>query len=77
METLQSFLPGDSLDVVSDVEMLYIVAAAFMPSILGLLLALIAHWLPDEGFVVSQHPDGRQRKDHGTSDDQPDWRRAA
>jgi hypothetical protein len=76
MAMLQSFLPGDGLDA-GDIEMLCILGAAFMPSIIGLLLALFAHWLPDDGYVLSQHFDDRQHEHHRANDGERDWRRAA
>jgi len=69
---LQSFLLGDGLDA-SDIEMLRILGVAFMPSIVGLLLAFFALWLPDDGYVLSQDFDDRQRANDGKHD----WRRAA
>src|SRR5262249_62360098 len=58
---LQSFPLPDGLDA-GDIEMLWLMGAAFMPSILGLLLALLALWLPDDGPVLSQQCDGRQHE---------------
>jgi hypothetical protein len=69
-----SFLTGDGLNA-SDVEMLYIIGAACLPSVIALLLALYAHWLPDEGYVPSQ--DRRDRKRVQRARDDRDWRRAA
>jgi hypothetical protein len=72
-----SFLTGDGLNA-SDVEMLYILGAACLPSVVALLLALVAHWLPDEGYVPSQD---RGERAHlrvvRADDDDDDWRRAA
>ena len=73
---LQSFPLPDGLDA-GDIEMLWLMGAAFMPSILGLLLALLALWLPDDGPVLSQQCDGRQHEHHGANDRGHDWRRAA
>ena len=73
---LQSLLLGDGLDA-SDIEMLRILGVAFMPSIVGLLLAFFALWLPDDGFVLSQDFDDRQREHHRANDGEHDWRRAA
>jgi hypothetical protein len=54
----------------------YILAAAFMPSIVGLLLAVIALWLPDEGYVLSQARDDRY--EHLPAEGvRHDWRQAA
>ena len=47
---------------ITNVDMWYILAAAFMPSIAGLLLALIALWLPDEDYVLSQAHDDRPKR---------------
>jgi len=33
--------------------MLYIIAAAVTPSIIGLALCLVSLWLPDDGYVLS------------------------
>lgn len=73
---LKSFLLGDGLDA-SDIEMLCILGVAFMPSIVGLLLAFSALWLPDDGYVLSQHIDDRQREHHRANVGERDWRRAA
>jgi hypothetical protein len=50
---LESFLPTDGLDP-SDIDVLYVLAAAFMPSIIVLLMVSFAQWLPDDGYVSSQ-----------------------
>ena len=76
MAMLQSFLLGDGLDA-GDIEMLCILGAAFTPSIVGLLLAFFALGLPDDGPVLSQHVDDRQRAHHRADDGERDWRRAA
>ena len=74
---LQSFLLSKGLDA-DDVEMLYILSAAFMPSIVGLLLAFFALWLPEDGgYVVSQRRDDLQHGHHRTNDSGHDWPRAA
>ena len=73
---LQSLLLGDGLDA-SDIEMLRILGVAFMPSIVGLLLAFFALWLPDDGYVLLQDFDDRQREHHRANDGEHDWRRAA
>jgi len=73
---LQSFLLSKGLDA-DDVEMLYILSAAFMPSIVGLLLAFFALWLPEDGDVVSQRRDDLQHGHHRTNDSGDDWPRAA
>ena len=73
---LQSFLLGDGLDA-SDIEMLRILGVAFMPSIVGLLLAFFALWLPDDGYVLSQDLNDRQREHRHANDGENDWRRAA
>ena len=73
---LRSFLLGDGMNA-SDIEMLRILGVAFMPSIVGLLLAFFALWLPDDGFVLSQDLDDRQREHHRANDGEHDWRRAA
>jgi hypothetical protein len=73
---LQSFLLSKGLDA-NDVEMLYILSAAFMPSIVGLLLAFFALWLPEEGYVVSQRRDDLQHGHHRANDRGSDWPRAA
>jgi hypothetical protein len=72
-----SFLAGDGLSA-SDVEMLYVIGAACLPSVIALLLALVAHWLPDEGYVPSQDRRDRARlRVVGADEDDGDWRRAA
>jgi hypothetical protein len=76
MTMLQSFLLTKGLDA-DDVEMLAILSAAFMPSIVGLLLALFALWLPDDSKVASQRRDDLQHGRHRTNDRGPDWHRAA
>ena len=73
---LQSFLLTKGLDA-DDVEMLAILSAAFMPSIVGLLLALFALCLPDDRKVASQRRDDLQHGRDRTNDRGPDWRRAA
>ena len=47
--------------------MLYIIASAVTPSIIGLTLCLVSLWLPDDGHDLSKPYD----------DQQVDWRRAA
>jgi hypothetical protein len=76
MAMLRSLLLGDGLDA-SDIEMLWILGVAFMPSIVGLLLAFFALCLPDDGYVLSQHVDDRQHEHHRANDGERDWRRAA
>jgi hypothetical protein len=76
MTMLQSFLLTKGLDA-DDVQMLAILSAAFMPSVVGLLLALFALWLPEDGKVASQRRDDRQHGRHRTNDRDPDRRRAA
>jgi len=71
-----SFLLAEGLDA-GDVEMLWILAAAFSPGIIGLLLMVFALWLPDHGYIPSQRLENRQRKPHHANDDNRDWRRAA
>ena len=58
---LQSFFLSKGLDA-NDFEMLCILSAAFMPSIVGLLLAFFALLLPEEGYVVSQRRDNLQHR---------------
>ena len=73
--TIQSFPLIEDL-IIRDIDMLYVLAAAFMPSIVGLLLAFIATWLPDEENVLSQTLDDRD--EHSPADDVVhEWRRAA
>ncbi len=72
----QSLLLGYGLDA-GDIEMLCILGAACTPSVIALLLALFAHWLPDGGYVSSQHRDDRPGEHHRAHDDDGDWRRAA
>jgi hypothetical protein len=76
MTMLQSFLLTKGLEA-DDVEMLAILSAAFMPSIVGLLLAFFALWLPEDGKVASPRRDDLQRGHHRTDDRGPDWHRAA
>ena len=73
---LQSFLLPDGLNT-GDIEMLCILGATFMPSIVGLLLAFFALWLPDDGCVLSQQRDDRQHEHHRANDRGRDLRRAA
>jgi len=71
---LQSFLLTTGLNA-NDFEMLCILSAMFIPSIVGVLLAFFSLWLPEDDCVVSQRRDDLQ---HGHVDDHgPDWRRAA
>ena len=72
---LQSFPLTEGLDA-SDIDMLYVLAAAFMPSIVVLLLALFAHWLPDDADVLSR-PCDEQHDHHRANDGAAYWRRAA
>jgi len=75
MTTSQSFPLIEDL-IIRDIDMLYVLAAAFMPSILGLLLAFISLWLPDEENVLPQTLDDRD--EHSPADDVVhEWRRAA
>lgn len=62
--------PGES-------ELLIILVIAFMPSIIGLLLAFLALWLPDDAVVLSHQRDDRRHEDYRANDGGPDWRRAA
>ena len=71
-----SFLLAEGLDA-GDVEMLWILAAAFTPGIVGMLLMIFALWLPDHEHVPLQDLKDRQRKPHHANDDDRDWRRAA
>jgi hypothetical protein len=73
---LQSFLQARGLDA-GDIEMLGILSVAFMPSVVGVLLAFFAAWLPDEGYVTPERCDDLQRKPHPAHDREQDWRRAA
>ena len=74
---MEPFMAGDVL-YAGDVEMLYIIGAACLPSVVALLLALYAHWLPDEGYVPSQDRGVRARLRVVRADeDDDDWRRAA
>ena len=60
-----------------DIEMLCILGALFLPSVVGLLLAFLALWLPDDGHVLSQQREDRQSEHRRADDPIPDWRRAA
>ena len=71
---IRSLLLGDGP---VDIEIVYIVGITFAPSIVSLLLALFALWLPDDGYVSRQQFDERQSEHHRTNDGQRDWRRAA
>jgi hypothetical protein len=73
---LQSFLLTKGFDA-EDVEMLAILSAAFLPSVVGMLLAFFALWLPQDGDVASQQRDDLQRGRHRINDRGPDWPRAA
>jgi len=59
-----------------DFEMLCILSAVFMPSIVGMLLAFFSLWLPEDGYVGSQRRDNLQ-SDRRTDRRGSDWRRAA
>ena len=72
---LQWFPLIEGLDA-SDIDLLYVLAAAFMPSIVVLLMALFAHWLPDDADVLSQ-PCNEQHDRHRANDGAANWRRAA
>src|SRR5262245_30375346 len=74
--TMLSFLLSEGLDPV-DVEVLYIIGAAFTPSIIGLVLCFVSLWLPDDGYVLSKPCDDQQDELQGAQDDWDDWRRAA
>ena len=67
---------ADGLDA-GDIELLYILGVAFMPSIVALLLCLFAAWLPDDGLVVLQQCDDRQLEHLRADDRDRDWDRAA
>ena len=72
METFESFWLMEG----SDPEMLLILCALFMPSIVGVLLALIALWLPEDDAASAPNDDrqlGADRPEGFGSD----WRRAA
>ncbi len=74
MPAFQSFTLIDA----TDIDMLSIVLAAiFMPGIIGLLLEFIALWLPDDGYVSSEPCDKRQHEPSNAESDGYDWRRAA
>jgi hypothetical protein len=73
---LELFPMAGGLDA-SDIEMLWILGAAFMPSILGLLLAFFALWLSDDDHALSQQCDERQHEHHHANDRGHDWHRAA
>jgi hypothetical protein len=42
------------LGVATEIEVLQIIGAAVMPSIIGLLLAFVAFWLPDDDSQQQQ-----------------------
>jgi hypothetical protein len=55
---------------VTEIETLQILGAVFMPSIVGLLLAFFAVWLPDEDYV--QQLDDRRRERRRSNDGERD-----
>jgi hypothetical protein len=57
--------------------MLYIIGAAFTPSIIGLALCFVSLWLPDDGYVLPKPCDDQQDELQGAQDDRDDWRHAA
>ena len=74
MPAFQSFTLIDA----THIDMLYIVLAAiFMPGIIGLLLEVIALCFPDDGYVLSEPGEYRQLEPNSTERDGHDWRRAA
>jgi hypothetical protein len=74
-----SFLLSEGPDP-TDIEVLYIIGAAFTPSIIGLALCFVSLWLPDDGYVFSRPCDDQQdecQRAQDDQDDRDDWRRAA
>lgn len=72
----QSFLLSNGLND-GDIQMLCILCAVLMPSVVGLLLAFVALWLPDDGDILSKQCDARQHERHHANDHGRHWRRAA
>jgi len=72
METFESFWLIEG----SDPEMLLILCALFMPSIVGVPLVLIALWLPEDD-AASEPNDDRQLAADRPESFGSDWRRAA
>jgi len=70
----QSLLPNG---LNADIQLLYMLGVAFMPSVVGLLLAFCALWLPDDGYVLPQRSGDRHNEQRHASDRGRDWRRAA
>ena len=59
------------------IQMLCILCAVFMPSMVGLLLAFVALWLPDDGHAFSKQCGDRQHEYYHVHDHGRYWRRAA
>ena len=57
--------------------MLYIIGAAFTPSIIGPSLCFVSLCLPDDGYVLPKPCDDQQDELQGAQDYRGDWRRAA
>ena len=72
----QSLLLHNGLDD-GDIQMLCTLCAVFMPSIFGLLLALVALWLPDDDHALSKQCDDPEGEYHHAKDHGRHWRRAA
>ena len=72
----QSFVLPNGLDD-TDIQMLCILCAVFMPSIVGLVLCLVALWLPDDYHALSKRCDDGQYEYHHANDPGRHWRRAA
>jgi hypothetical protein len=73
---LETFLMAHGLDA-DDIAMLGILSVAFMPSIVGLTLALFASLLPEDGDAVPQPSADLQNEHQAARDRADDWRRAA
>jgi len=62
---------------VGDVEMFVILASLFMPSFIGVLLTLIAVFVPEAGSSLSEPNESRQPEPDRAEAFGLDWRRAA
>jgi len=71
----QSLVLSDGLD--GDIQILFMLGAMFLPSIVALLLAFCALWLPDDGYVLPQQYGDRHDEHRRVNDRGRDWRRAA
>jgi hypothetical protein len=72
MNTITKIIANDG-----DIQTLWIMCAVFVPSIVGLLLAIVALWLPDDSHALAKQCDDRQHELHHANDHGRHWRHAA